>query len=171
MEKIIDRFTPSDIERFWAKVAIADKDSCWEWQAGKDKDGYGRFKIGSRVTAKQLLAHRVASSLAAGAATEDPPVVRHTCDNPACCNPAHLQGGTHAENMRDMVTRGRSARSFGHAKLDWEVIDAIRASSLTGAEWSRRLGTSKGNISDIRNGKTWKESQRDVALLPLCKAA
>lgn len=36
-------------------------------------------------------------------------VVRHTCDNPACCNPAHLIRGTVADNVADRVARGRSA--------------------------------------------------------------
>lgn len=34
-------------------------------------------------------------------------MVRHSCDNPPCCNPAHLLVGTAAQNAQDMAERGR----------------------------------------------------------------
>jgi hypothetical protein len=34
-------------------------------------------------------------------------VVRHTCDNPACINPAHLVKGSQKENVSDMLQRQR----------------------------------------------------------------
>lgn len=34
-------------------------------------------------------------------------VVRHSCDNPPCCNPDHLLIGTQQDNVNDMIERGR----------------------------------------------------------------
>jgi hypothetical protein len=49
---------------------------------------------------------------------EDHPgeVTRHTCDNPPCCNPAHLLWGTHRDNKIDSIERGRAALSNFHVK-------------------------------------------------------
>jgi len=50
-------------------------------------------------------AHRVAFTFHHG--REPQKYVLHSCDNPGCCNPAHLREGTQLENMRDMNERGR----------------------------------------------------------------
>jgi hypothetical protein len=38
---------------------------------------------------------------------EDKRVVRHSCNTPACINPAHLRVGTQRDNMQDMIQAGR----------------------------------------------------------------
>jgi hypothetical protein len=54
-------------------------------------------------------AHRVAYALANDLDPETlGGVVRHTCDNPPCCNPAHLVLGTARENVEDARARRRA---------------------------------------------------------------
>lgn len=80
-------------------------EDCIPWDRAVDRDGYGRAKH----EGKTWKAHRLAYVLAFGpipAGLE----VRHSCDNPPCVNVDHLSLGTHAENMQDMVDRGRSGR-------------------------------------------------------------
>lgn len=91
--------TPKDIERFWSKVDKRDPDECWPWLATRRKpSGHGKFKIWQRT----IEAHRIAYMLSYGS-IPDGLVVRHICNFPPCCNPAHLTIGTRADNSRDRV--------------------------------------------------------------------
>jgi len=75
---------------------------CLLWKGNRSAEGYGNYRIGPKTWG----AHRVAYWVKHG----PPPVgllIRHTCDNPQCCNPDHLIPGTHAQNMNDRVERKR----------------------------------------------------------------
>jgi len=83
----LDAFS-SARQRFWSKVACVDSvsDTCWHWLAQKNKNGYGKIRIGGRW----FLAHRAAWILTYG--DIDPALtLDHLCRNPACVNPAHLE--------------------------------------------------------------------------------
>jgi hypothetical protein len=92
-------------ERFWEKVEVRGPDECWEWTAGLNENGYGRFRVNATTEA---FAHRMSYVLHYG---DDPGelMVMHSCDNPRCVNPAHLSLGTNEDNMRDAVAKGRLA--------------------------------------------------------------
>jgi hypothetical protein len=109
-------FSSKDVARFHSKVAKRAEHQCWEWQAATFGNGYGAFRWQSKKT---LLAHRIAFRLAYDI---DPPVVRHVCDNPKCCNPKHLVAGTDLENARDRSQRNR----HGILKLTPDDVRAIR---------------------------------------------
>jgi len=98
-------------ERFWEKVAISGPDDCWEWQGATGGNSVAGVSYGSfHFEGQTSRANRVAYILHNGD-IPDALHVRHRCDNPSCCNPAHLELGTHADNMRDMVIRGRASVS------------------------------------------------------------
>lgn len=138
-------------ERFWDKVRDGPSHSCWQWDAYTDRDGYGRFSIKGR----KRRAHRVAVRLDG----RDPSgkVVRHTCDNPNCVNPRHLQVGTQRENMKDMVRRDRQPRGAqnGQAKLTREAVLDIRESDQPSRVLAAEYGVSPSHIRMIKTGRAW----------------
>lgn len=98
------RLSKGDIERYDARVDTSpDWAECWPYRGAINNKGYGRFSTWVPIR-RRLLAHRVQYFLTWG---HLPPVVMHTCDNPICCNPRHLVGGTQADNIRDMRSKGR----------------------------------------------------------------
>lgn len=124
--------TPSVIQRFWRYVAKADETACWKWTGATDKDGYGRLTVrrnGGRTT---IRAHRLSYQLSTG---EIPAgyYVLHSCDNPPCCNPAHLRLGTQRDNGADMKARGRCKGNGYHRRVHPdEMVRAIREAVADG---------------------------------------
>ena len=86
---------------FWLQVKKTD--GCWLWTGTRHRQGYGLLTVGGRP----LKAHRASFLLANGYLMTDMKVL-HTCDNPPCVNPAHLRLGTQADNVADMVAKGRN---------------------------------------------------------------
>lgn len=85
--------------------------------------------------------------------------IRHTCDEPRCINPEHLETGTHADNMRDKIERGRQSRGerVNTVKLTPDQVRAIRADRITPAViLGETYGCTGSNIRSIRNGASWR---------------
>lgn len=97
--------SPEFVDRFWSKVDKRGPDECWPWTGARSVTGYGMLSVPGLQAPVQ--AHRVACGLATGS-VQDGRYVCHSCDNPGCCNPAHLWIGTHRENMHDMHAKGRN---------------------------------------------------------------
>ena len=163
------RITESQRANLWAKIAIREPDECWMWQAGTNPDGYGVILTGSRTdgTRRPQFAHRVVYFLTHG---RWPEKTRHTCDNPGCCNPAHLLEGTHFENMQDKLARGRQPRGEGHcnAKLTEEQVRSIRAQKpyKSLAELSKMYGVAGPVICNIVNRKAWAHVTDSIGGIP-----
>lgn len=143
--------TEADIKRFWDNV---DKTGvCWIWQGYKQASKHGQVK----VNGKAITVHRLAFYLTNGFL---PNVVRHRCDNPPCCNPLHLNGGTHAENVLDRVQRNRSAirERNGRSKLTSQQVRMIRDLHSEGATYAalgRRFGVHAKSIKNIVSRTLW----------------
>lgn len=91
-------------DRLWSRVTKGD--NCWEWTGARNHKGYGEIGADGRVQK----AHRIAWVLTYGP-IHDGVDVLHRCDNPPCCRPDHLFLGDDADNMADMVRKGRSKQS------------------------------------------------------------
>lgn len=139
---------PREVTRFWSKVdRSGGEGACWPWTGARKRSGYGNFflRYGRRGTKTIfLIAHRAAYIVTHGPISADQ-VVRHTCDNPPCCNPAHLLLGTQADNIQDAIGRGR---------------------------WDPRLGAQQVLPSTIaRNTARRHLTERDIAAIIIARAA
>lgn len=92
---------------FWGLVEKMDT-GCWEWRGAISPLGYGLPRNTPSVPLSR--AHRVAWFFANGRLPDKGLEVCHSCDNPPCCNPAHLWLGTHRENMEDARDKNRWKR-------------------------------------------------------------
>lgn len=85
------------------------------------------------------------------------PTVRHTCDNPPCGNLRHLLAGTHKDNARDMLERGRRAKTHKpHTRIKKLTDDQVRAirqdwRPLNLVAWEH--GISESVVSMVRRRK------------------
>ena len=159
-------------ERFWAKVdATGGPSACWPWLGALTK-GYGYLGRGNR----SWYAHRFAWQQVIGPIPNGL-LVCHRCDNPPCCNPVHLFLGTDADNVRDMIAKGRIATGSKHrsrthpetirrgedhhsARLTVADVRAIRLRYRQGGIRQRDLGQAYGvtqtMIGRIVRGTAWR---------------
>lgn len=146
--------------RFWKNVRR--KRGCWEW-TGYKRHGYG----GIQINGIDCIASRVSYALHNGIFDNSLHVL-HTCDNPECVNPKHLFLGTHQDNMRDMVNKGRARKGFPidtrgtnntNSKLTEEDVINIRRiykpRKTPRHQIARIFGVEKSTIDSILGGKTW----------------
>ncbi len=143
--------------RFWQYVQKTA--SCWLWTGALyQRDGYGQFWDGT----KRTRAHRFAYEYFVGSLDDNQ--VLHRCDNRACVNPEHLFLGTHADNMTDMVKKGRSPRMQGErngaAKLTETRVKTARYAhhkyGIPQQQIAKRYGVSPAAINFAILGHTWK---------------
>lgn len=122
--------------RFWAKVDITD--TCWNWKAYRNSDGYGTF--GFKGTVK--LAHRV-SLMLCGLTIPKGMVIDHLCRNTGCVRPSHLEVVSNKTNVvrscafRKPKTSCRNGHKYSHRNNRGDQVCrtcAVKATKL----WRKR---------------------------------
>jgi hypothetical protein len=161
-------------DALWDKVEKTE--DCWLWQGSLNR-GYGHMSRGE-ATGKSIGAHRVAWELVAGA-IPDGLFVCHTCDNRACVRNddegwyevngilhprrGHLWIGTQADNMADMIAKGREPDFFAggeahhNAKLSAAAVREIREryadGNTTYQVLADRFGVKVGAVGKVVRGE------------------
>ena len=142
------------VSRFWRMVAIGAMDDCWPWQGYRDDDGYGTFTY--RGTRRP--AHELALSFSVGESRTPGLDTCHSCDNPPCCNPAHLRFDTRASNVADMHERGRDRQRSKLSAADARTIRERRANGARQKDLAEDFGVTDGQISMIVRGIRWADA-------------
>ena len=71
---------------------------------GRNGGGYGKLW----ADGKRIYVHRLVLEEKLGRPIAPGMMALHHCDNPPCCNPAHIYEDDHKQNMADKVERGRA---------------------------------------------------------------
>ena len=143
-------------QRFLERIQVGGQDECWPWRGKSSSHGYGALTVrlaGRKIT---LRAHRVAYSIASGADIPPGFMVCHTCDNPPCCNPHHLFVGRSADNVADMVTKGRAP--------DNSLAVAARLASIDPA---RPIDPTRPRGERVNTARLTEDAVRDSSALPI----
>lgn len=128
---------------------------CWEWNGSRNKYGYGQVAVGEHNGKAWMprQTHRVSYEVFKGDPTGI--VVRHTCDNPPCMNPAHLIPGSSADNADDM--RKRKRNPTGDYRSD-KVLTDLQVSQI-------RDRYAAGGVNQLALAAEYGCSQQLVSLI------
>ena len=156
--------TPGFASRFWSNVNVRSDDECWPWKSKIKPRADGRPTYATtscRIDGQTytVRAHRVAFALTCGPIGEGVDVL-HSCDNPVCCNPRHLRGGSDLDNSRDKYSRGRGVlgQRHGLCKLTADQVLEIRRRRACGEKithLAKEFGVSRETTSHIIHRRHW----------------
>lgn len=159
----------NDAAELWKKVDVRGEDECWPWKGWTGDGGYGRTEINDVA----YYAHRVIFDLvnpgvielkAPKVGSKDGGFLLHRCDNPICCNPKHLFVGTHDDNMKDKVAKGRAVKYPGasgpRCKLTMDQARQareLRKQGRTVRELMKMFGISEASMKALLANRSYRE--------------
>lgn len=109
----------------------------------------------SYSTKKSIKAHR-ASWIGFNGRPLSGQCVLHRCDNPLCCNPAHLFAGSHDDNMKDMAKKGRTKFVSVLSPDEVATIKRLFEEGKKPSELAKEYGMSERYMYALRQGVNWK---------------
>ena len=132
-----------------------DENGCWictSHKVPKSSKSYPSTSInGKQINISHIIYRETIGPVPVGI------ILRHTCDNPLCINPAHLLPGNHADNMKDRSERNRQAKGEHNAasRLNKDQVRFIRSSDEPVKALAERFGVHPGTIYRVLNGVNW----------------
>lgn len=144
---------------------------CRLWFGLLNEKGYGRVNINGRM----IKVHRLRWELDHGPIPFDVNIC-HRCDVRCCIEPLHLFAGLQADNVADMMAKGRHVppptlypdrpkkrigvgtprgENSAASKLTDEKVRLIRSSLAKHAELAVILGVDRKTVRMVRAGETW----------------
>lgn len=93
-----------------SSLYTVNSNGCWIMNKNSPDTEYGVLGVYRDGVMTKMRAHRVFFELFHHR-IPDGLLVCHSCDTPACINPAHLWVGTNEDNLKDMALKGR-AKNF-----------------------------------------------------------
>lgn len=135
--------------------ALIDKTGdCWIWLGRRSSRGYGRL----RSEGRWIYAHRLSYELYTGKPLGSA-VGMHSCDNPLCVRPDHIEPGTINKNFKDMWRRKRGHLHIGdnhpRSRITSEIARRIYADPRPVRTIARELGYSRNLVRSVKTGATW----------------
>jgi hypothetical protein len=155
----------SDLETEYLKEFLFKNieiiNDCWLWTGTSiGNNGYGIASHEGRRWVASRLSYRIFKG-------EIPEglLVCHTCDNRKCINPDHLWIGTHKDNAKDAMKKGRLTKVWGRKKTQ-EEIDKIQRNRKKPDQKGEKHGQSKltnEKVLEIREKLKSKITYRELA--------
>lgn len=110
LARITDEYDRQALLRIGQRIRVSAETGCWLWLGVRNPRlvGYGQMKYHGR----SRRVHQITYRLMIGPVAPGLHLDHFVCDNPPCCNPAHLRPVTPREN----VLRGNSIQARNASK-------------------------------------------------------